>query len=121
VVVVALVAVVLAVVVTVVVVVAGAVTLAVVELVVEAEVVDAVREPRFDDGLKIICYSNETSPWPESPSKLYRTSDRRLSAKLVQTSADRGCHVVSVTDPYGRILGIRDQKRYFFFKVAPQL
>jgi hypothetical protein len=30
---------------------------------------------------------------------IYRPSDRRLSAKLVQTFADRGCHVVSVTDP----------------------
>jgi hypothetical protein len=37
-------------------------------------------------------------------SELYRQSDRRLSAKLVQTFADRRCHVVSVTDPYGHIL-----------------
>jgi hypothetical protein len=29
-----------------------------------------------------------------------------MSAKLVLTSADRGCHVVSVTDPFGRILGL---------------
>jgi hypothetical protein len=28
----------------------------------------------------------------------------RLSARLVPTFADRGCHVISVTDPYGRIL-----------------
>jgi hypothetical protein len=27
----------------------------------------------------------------------------------VPTSADRGCHVVSVTDPYGRILGFLDR------------
>jgi hypothetical protein len=27
----------------------------------------------------------------------------------VPTFADRGCHVVSVTDPYGRILGFLDQ------------
>jgi hypothetical protein len=40
-----------------------------------------------------------------SASKLYRPSDCRLSAKLVPTFADRGCHVVSVTDSYGRILG----------------
>jgi hypothetical protein len=38
-------------------------------------------------------------------SELYRPSYRRLSAKLVPTSADRGCNVISVTDPYGRILG----------------
>jgi hypothetical protein len=44
-------------------------------------------------------------------------SDRRLSAKLVPTFADRGCSVVSVTDPHGRILvfpdrmyGIRNSK-----------
>jgi hypothetical protein len=32
-------------------------------------------------------------------SELYRPSDRRLSAKLVPTFADRGCRVVSATDP----------------------
>jgi hypothetical protein len=31
-----------------------------------------------------------------SASKLYRPSDRCLSAKLVPTFADSGCHVVSV-------------------------
>jgi hypothetical protein len=42
-----------------------------------------------------------------------------MAAKLLATFADRGCHVVSVTDPYGRILGFIDQNRYFFFQVAP--
>jgi hypothetical protein len=37
------------------------------------------------------------------------TGDRRLSAKLMPTSVDRVCHVVSVTDPYGRILGFLDR------------
>jgi hypothetical protein len=46
--------------------------------------------------------------WPESASELYRTSDRRLSAKLVPNFEDRGCHVVSVSDPYGRNLGFLD-------------
>jgi hypothetical protein len=32
-----------------------------------------------------------------------------MSAKLLPTHADRGCHVVSVTDPYGRILGCLDR------------
>jgi hypothetical protein len=41
-------------------------------------------------------------PWPKSASELYRPNDRRLSAKLVTTFADRGYHVVSVTNPYGR-------------------
>jgi hypothetical protein len=48
------------------------------------------------------------TPWPYSASELYRASDRRLSAKLVPAFADRGCHVVSVTDPYGRIFGFLD-------------
>jgi hypothetical protein len=39
---------------------------------------------------------NQT-PWPESVSELYQPSDRRLSAKLVPTFADRGSHVVSMT------------------------
>jgi hypothetical protein len=34
----------------------------------------------------------------------------------VPTFADRGCHVVSVTDPYGGILSFIDRKRYFFPK-----
>jgi hypothetical protein len=37
--------------------------------------------------------------WLQSASELYRPSDRRLSAKLMSTLADRGCHVVSVTNP----------------------
>jgi hypothetical protein len=39
----------------------------------------------------------------------------------VPTFAETGCHVVSMTDPYGRILGFLDRSRYFFFQVAPQL
>jgi hypothetical protein len=30
--------------------------------------------------------------------------------------ADRGCHVVSVTDIYGRILDFLDRSRYFSIK-----
>jgi hypothetical protein len=58
------------------------------------------------------------TPWPEFASELYRPSDRRLSAKLVPTFADRGCRVMN---PYGRILGFLDRSRYFFFQVAIQL
>jgi hypothetical protein len=36
----------------------------------------------------------------------------RLSAKLVPTFADRGCYMVSATDPYGRILIFLDRSRY---------
>jgi hypothetical protein len=32
-------------------------------------------------------------------ANIYRPSDRRLSAKLVPTFADKGCRVVSATDP----------------------
>jgi hypothetical protein len=31
------------------------------------------------------------------------------------------CHVVSVTDRYGRNIGFIDRSRHFFFRVAPQL
>jgi hypothetical protein len=40
-----------------------------------------------------------------------------VSAKF----ADRGCRVVSATDPHGRILGFLDRSRYYFFQVSPQL
>jgi hypothetical protein len=49
-------------------------------------------------------YKKKT-PWPKSASELYRPSDRRLPAKLMPTFADRRWHVVSVTDPYCRIVG----------------
>jgi hypothetical protein len=40
--------------------------------------------------------TNEQTLRPEYASELYRPSDHRLSAKLVLTFADRGCHVVSI-------------------------
>jgi hypothetical protein len=61
------------------------------------------------------------TPWPYSLSELCRPSDRRLSAKLVPTFADRGRCVVSTTDPYGRILCFLDRSRYLFLRIAPQL
>jgi hypothetical protein len=36
--------------------------------------------------------------------------------EVITKFADRGCHVVSVTDPYGRILGFMDMSRYFSIK-----
>jgi hypothetical protein len=44
-----------------------------------------------------------------------------LVSEVSATFADRGCHVVSVTDPYDRILGFLDRSRYYFFQVAAQL
>jgi hypothetical protein len=35
--------------------------------------------------------------------------------------ADRRSDVVSVTGPYGRILGFLDCSHYIFFELAPQL
>jgi hypothetical protein len=70
---------------------------------------------------RLNCALKTTTPWPESASELYRPSDRRLPAKLVPNFADRDCRVVSVTDPYGSILGFLDRGRYFFFQVAPRL
>jgi hypothetical protein len=60
---------------------------------------------------------NKQTPWSESASELYRRSDRRLSAKLLPTFTVRGCHVVSVTDPCGCILGFIDRSRYFSIKL----
>jgi hypothetical protein len=48
-------------------------------------------------------------------------SDRLLSVKLMPTFLGRECHVVSMMDPYGRIIGFLDWNCYFFFQVAPQL
>jgi hypothetical protein len=67
-----------------------------------------------------IIKANKT-PRPESARDVYRPRERRLSAKLVPTLADRGHHVVSVKDPYGHNLGFLDRSRYFSFRVALQL
>jgi hypothetical protein len=58
--------------------------------------------------------------------KKLKTKLRGLSPRANYTDranffAGRGCHMVSVTDLYGRILGFLDRSRYFFFQVAPQL
>jgi hypothetical protein len=47
----------------------------------------------------------------------------RYSRVLVLTlpQQTRGYHVVSVTDPYGRILDFLDRSLYFIFQVASQL
>jgi hypothetical protein len=53
-----------------------------------------------------------------SPRANYTDRSTAASAKLVPTWSVRGCHVVSVTDPYARILCFLDRSRYFFFQVA---
>jgi hypothetical protein len=44
-----------------------------------------------------------------------------LVGEVVRTFADRGCCVVSATDPPVVSLGFLDRNRYYFFQVAPQL
>jgi hypothetical protein len=44
-----------------------------------------------------------------------------LVGKVSAPFADTECHVVSVTDPYNRILDFLGRSRYYFFQVAPQL
>jgi hypothetical protein len=53
--------------------------------------------------------TNKQTPWSESATAACRRSDCQLFA-------ERGCHVVSVTDPYGRIHGFLDRSRYFSIK-----
>jgi hypothetical protein len=38
-----------------------------------------------------------------------------------QHFVDRGCNVVNVMDPCGRILGFSDMEPLLFFQIAPQL
>jgi hypothetical protein len=51
-----------------------------------------------------------------SPQANY--TDRATAANFF---ADRGCHVVSVTNPHGRILAFLDRSLYYLFQVVPQL
>jgi hypothetical protein len=39
-----------------------------------------------------------------------------LVGEVIANFADKGCHLVSVTDPYGRILDFLDRSRYFSIK-----
>jgi hypothetical protein len=73
---------------------------------------DAVQ--RIDVKLPLSSYiqTHKKTPWPQFANELYRPSDRRLSAKLVPTFADRGCNVVSMTDSHGRILDLLDRSTY---------
>jgi hypothetical protein len=50
------------------------------------------------DSLAIVWLEGIVTTWFLSASILYRPCDRRLSAKLMPTYADRGCHVVSTND-----------------------
>jgi hypothetical protein len=86
--------------------------------------------------LNITCKSQRIKPLLSNSSKqitklnsmawvrewtILTKSDCHLLATLVPTFADRGCHVVSVTDSYGRNLSFLDRSRHFFFQIAPHL
>jgi hypothetical protein len=71
--------------------------------------------------LLFFIWNIKKTPWSESASELYRPSDRLLSAKWLPTCANRRCHVVSVTDSYGRISRFSRQEPLLFYQVAPQL
>jgi hypothetical protein len=76
---------------------------------------------KYSLTLHLVPISLSKTPRPEFASEIYRPSYRRLWAKLVPTFSDRGCHVVCLTDPYGRILGFIERSRYVFFQIGPQL
>jgi CBS-domain-containing membrane protein len=68
-------------------------------------------------GLVLSCIREASNTFVlHGDRQLYRPSDRYLSEKLVPKFTDRRFHVVSVTDPYGRILGFLDRSRYFSIK-----
>jgi hypothetical protein len=71
---------------------------------------------RLRTSFEILNIDKKIIPWPESASEIYLPSDRHLSAKLVPNFADRGCNVVSMTDPYGHTLGSQDGFAIFPFK-----
>jgi hypothetical protein len=50
--------------------------------------------------------TNKQTLWILVASELYRSSDRRLSTKLVPIFADRGCRVVSATYSQGRLISV---------------
>jgi hypothetical protein len=56
-----------------------------------------------------------------SPRSNYIDRVTRLMAKLVPTFADRGCCVVSTTDPHGHILCFLDRSCYFFPPSSPSV
>jgi hypothetical protein len=65
----------------------------------------------------VLRHTNKTNSVDLKPaSELYRLRDLRLSAKLVSTFVDRGCCVVSTTNPYGHILDFLDGTATFSFK-----
>jgi hypothetical protein len=65
------------------------------------EYVDVQKRSDKTEDVPLFCNENKLRGLV-SASELYRLSDRRLSAKLVQTLAGRECRVVRATNPHGR-------------------
>jgi hypothetical protein len=73
---------------------------------------------------------HQVTLWSKTKTKLHDLSpratytDRETAAcrrSDCQLFADRGCHVVSVTDPYGPYSRFSRQEPLLFYQVAPQL
>jgi hypothetical protein len=64
-----------------------------------------------DLAFNILCHKNLHGLSPRTNYTDRVTAACRQSD--CQLFADRGCHVVSVTDPYNRILGFLDRSSYF--------
>jgi hypothetical protein len=67
-----------------------------------------------------ICHYKKNSG-AQSSSELYRPSDRRLSAKLMPTLADRGCRAVSATNPHGREIRFYRPDPRLSIQLAPHI
>jgi hypothetical protein len=67
-------------------------------------------------------YNNtkKQTPWPESTSDLYRPSDRRLSANLVPTFADRGVSRSQGSGSPTAVISVSRPELVLFLQVAPQ-
>jgi hypothetical protein len=72
----------------------------------------------FTETSLIICWTS----WRHIQDHKGKNKLRGLSSRanyFDRATADRKCHVVSMTYLYSRIFGFLDRSRYFFFQVAP--
>jgi hypothetical protein len=53
---------------------------------------------------------------PYIRERTIQTEPLQLFGEVSANFSDGGCHVVSVTDPYGRIFGFLDRRHYFSSK-----
>jgi hypothetical protein len=76
----------------------------------------------FIPQLSFMCHSHKENSVASVRKRIIPTERPPLVSE-VRTNffADRGYHVVSVTNPYDCILGFLDRSSYYFFQVAPHL